>query len=62
MRTGAGGDMLSPYVSQGYERMIEQHAWSGVPHDFPHPLFHIPFITMNGAIPAGRFVFSERAA
>lgn len=53
--------MLSPYVSQGYERMIEQHARPGVPHDFPHPLFHIPFITMNGAIPAGRFVFSERA-
>lgn len=45
----------------GHQWMIPDHSWSGVTHDFSDPLAHIWFITMYGAVLAGRFSKPKRA-
>ena len=43
-------------------RGAEYHAGSCIPHDHLHLVAHIGGITMHRTLPAGGFVFTERAA
>lgn len=40
-------------MPDGHHRMVPDHARAGKAHNFPDPLAHLWFVTMNGAVLAG---------
>lgn len=55
-------DILLPQMAECRHGMVQQHPWSGIPHDFTHPFFHFGLVAVNAALPAGGFILTERTA
>mgnify|MGYP003222111817 CR=1 FL=1 len=51
-----------PQMAECRHGMVQQHPWSGIPHDFTHPFFHFGLVAVNAALPAGGFILTERTA
>jgi hypothetical protein len=48
-------------MAYGQNRMVPDHAGSGVAHDLFDPLAHFGFVAVHSAVLAGGFVNTERA-
>ena len=48
-------------VSDREDRVIDQHAWSGVAHDMAYPLPHGWLVTNYGTCGTGRFLSAKGA-
>jgi hypothetical protein len=57
--TSPTGIQAVDIVSDREDRVIDQHARSGVAHDMAHPLPHGWLIAMYGTLGTGRFLLTK---